>query len=56
MPTSARSFDRWKVWAAHEGILRKHKNRWYVVQNGAGGAKIDYANAKNGAVLSQISQ
>jgi hypothetical protein len=56
MPTSARSFDRWKVWAAHEGILRKHKNRWFVVQNGVGGTKIDYANAKNGAVLSQISR
>ena len=46
MPTSARSFDRWKVWAAHEGILRKYKNRWFVVQNGAGGVKTDYATAK----------
>jgi hypothetical protein len=43
------------VWAAHEGILRKHKNRWFVVQNGAGGVKIDYATAKSGAVLSQVS-
>jgi hypothetical protein len=43
------------VWAAHEDILRKHKNRWFVVQNGAGGVKIDYATAKSGAVLSQVS-
>jgi hypothetical protein len=27
---AARTFDRWKVWAASNGIIRKVKHRWYL--------------------------
>jgi hypothetical protein len=27
---SDRTFDRWKKWAADNGIIKKVNNRWYV--------------------------
>jgi hypothetical protein len=49
---SERTFDRWKLWAAGNGLIRKVKHRWYL-QDVALSETLEIGTAPSGARLSE---
>ena len=47
---SERTFDRWKLWASGNGLIRKVKHRWYL-QDVALSETLEIGTASSGARL-----